>query len=158
MGERIEIEIEQDFILWVLMNQASDLLARARDDELEEYSITERQAALLEIVSRLGNKASPTEIARWLVREPHSISSLLIRMEEQGLVSRILNHHGRKKVEITLTKKGKKAFKDSLKKESIHEIMSCLSEEEIQILIPLMKRIRDKALGKVKETKDIPFP
>jgi DNA-binding MarR family transcriptional regulator len=69
-----------------------------------------------------------------------------------------LNQDEKRKVDVTLTEKGKKAFKDSLKKDSIREIMSCLSEEEIQTLIPLMKRLRDKALTKVKQIKDIPFP
>jgi DNA-binding MarR family transcriptional regulator len=156
MKERVEVS--PDFMLWVLMNQASDLLSRARNAELEKYSITERQAIILEIVSRLGNKASPTEIARWSLREPHSISNLLIRMEKQGLVCRTSNRDKKKKVDITLTEKGRKAFKESLKKESIHKIMSCLSGKEIQALTPLMQKIRDQALTEVKQTKDIPFP
>ena len=57
----------QNCVFGVLVNQVSGLLARASNGEIKEYSITTRQAALLGIVSRSGNKASPIQIARWLV-------------------------------------------------------------------------------------------
>ena len=152
------VEPDQDFVMWVLINQSRDLLFRAWGNELEEHSLTTMQSIVLDIVNKLGNKASPTGIAKWLLREPNSISSLLIRMEKQGLVTRSVNPDKKRKVDIALTEKGKQAFRHSLKKDSIHDIMSCLSKMERQTLMTLVRKVRDKALTKVKEVREIPFP
>jgi len=109
-------------------------------------------------VIRSTSLSEPTEIAKWLLREPNSISTLLIRMEKQGLVTRSVNPEKKRKVDIALTDKGRQAFRDSLKKDSIHDIMTCLSETERQTLMKLVRKVRDKALTKIKEVREIPFP
>jgi DNA-binding MarR family transcriptional regulator len=60
--------------------------------------------------------------------------------------------------EITLTEKGKEAYRQSLKRESIHEILSCLSEEEREQLWSILKKLRDRALERLTSEVILPFP
>ena len=57
-----------------------------------------------------------------------------------------------------MTEKGKQAYFQSLKRESLHNIMSCLSEAEREQLMPCLLRIRDKGLKEAGIEKKPLFP
>ena len=149
---------DRDYELWVLLTQARAALSRARRKELHRHNITTRQSAVLFVIQAIGGKATPGEIARWLLREPHSISELLSRMEKDGLVRKIKGLDKKNVVRIVLTEKGRKAYDKSVVRESIHEIMSSLSEEERQQLRSCLQKLRDKALSLLAMEQVIPFP
>jgi len=126
----------------------------ARGRELVQYDISPRQAAALAAIQAIGSKATPAKVSRWLCREPHTVSSLLSRMEGEGLVRKTKDLDRKNLVRITLTEKGKKAYAQSLGRESIHEIMSALSKEDRQQLSSCLEKLRDKTLlvlGKSKK-------
>ena len=79
-------------------------------------------------------------------------------MEKQGLVNKIRNSDKKNEVILTLTEKGEQAHRQSLKRESIKEIMSCLSEEERQQLDSSLEKLTDKGLEKLHEVNKVPFP
>ena len=145
-------------MLGTLVQQVRDLLVKAKNNDLKQYGITVRQLAVLDIISILGNKATPTEISVRLLRQPHSISSLLARMEKRGLVSRAVNPEMKKSVNISLTKKGKQLLKDSLETETVRDIVSCLPENELHQLIASLKELRNTAIDKLSRTNSPPFP
>ncbi len=137
----------RDYNLWVRLHQARDVIFRARDKELSRYSITPMQAAVLFIVKVLKateGEATPGKVSRWLLREPHTISRIVTRMEDEGLVSKIRGSGKKNEINITLTEKGEQAYRQSSKRESIREIMSCLSEEERQQLDSSLEKLRNR--------------
>lgn len=150
------ISEDKDYNLWVLLHQAKDAIYMAREKELNQYGISPRHACVLFVINAVGGKAKITEITRWMLREHHSVSALLNRMEKKGLVRKA--KEPAKRISFTITAKGKKAFNESLKRESIREIMSCLSEEEHQQLTSSMKKLRDEALTKSITIGKLPFP
>ena len=146
---------DEDYRIWTLLAQTRALLYMARGRELIQYDITPRQAAALFAIQAIGSKATPAKVSRWLCREPHTVSSLLSRMEGEGLIRKTKDLDRKNLVRITLTEKGKKAYDQSLRRESIHEIMPALSKEERQLLSSCLEKLRDKALfvlGKSKKT------
>ena len=152
------ISEDKDYNLWVLLHQAKDAIYSAREKELDQYGISPMQAGVLFIINAIGGKAKIAEISRWVFREPHSVSGILNRMEKKGLVRKAEESGKKPRVSFTITAKGKKAFSESLKRESIREIMSCLSEEEHQQLTSSLKKLRDKALTKSITIGKLPFP
>jgi len=152
------LSADPDYNLWVLLHQARDAIFRARDKELSQYGITTMQSAVLFIITALGGEATATEISRWLSREPHSVSGLLARMEREGLVRKVKDLVKKSQVNVTLTAKGRQAHSESLKRESLRGIMSCLTEEERQQLVSSLKQLRDKALGSLTKVRKLPFP
>ena len=151
-------DIKQSYRFWVLLNQTLDAILRAREKELSPYGISSIQAAALLAIETIGSKATPAEISRWLFREPHSVSGLLKRMEEQGLVSRTKDLHRKNLIRVSLTEKGQRAYQQADKRESIHKVMSSLTKEELQQLESYLERLRTEAFKLlVREVKVSPL-
>ena len=151
--------VDEDYSLWVLLNQAKDTMFAAREEELRQYGTSPMHAAVLFIMQAIGGDATPAKIAQWLLRSPNTASDLLDRMERAGLVRKARDPDRKNVVRVTITEKGRQAYDDSTKLESIHRIMSCLSKEERQQLRPILYKLRDEALKPaVVRTRRVPFP
>ena len=79
-------------------------MSRFRGIELKKHDISPEQAGVLVIVASLGDNATPSEISRWLLRKPHTLSSIINQMVNKGLINK--DHHPKQKnmVIIILTK------------------------------------------------------
>ncbi len=117
-----------------------------RRNELRKYNLSNGRSLILFAIQSLGDKATPAEISRKVLREPHGISETLIRMEKEGLIRKINDLRRKNQVRIVLTQKGIEAYNKSSIRESIHEIMSNLSDEEEQQLTSLLQKIKVIAL------------
>lgn len=146
---------DQDYELWLLFNQVRDLLFKAREKELRPYDITATQAAALFVIEAIGNDATATQISQWLLRERHSVSGLLGRMEKEGLISRVKEN---KLVRVALTEKGRHTFYQSTKRLSIRKPLGILSKEERQQLSSLLRKVRDEELKHLAGEMKPPFP
>jgi len=141
---------DQNYELWVLLQQSRDAIHQARDKELRKYGISNLQAAVLFIIQAIGHKATPSEISRWIFREPQGVSALLTRMEKKGLVKRVKGLDRRNVARVEITEKGYQAYNDSTREESIDRIMSSLAEEERQQLKSWLLKLRDIACEELR--------
>ena len=139
------LSTDQDYGLCVLLQQASKAILEACQQELKQYGISPGQAMVLFVIKAIGDKATPAEIARWILQKPHSVSELVSRMEKQGLVRKVKDLDRKNLVRVVLTEKGREAYYHSTRRESIHQIMSFLSEEGRQQLRHCLQTLRDKA-------------
>jgi len=137
---------DKDYELWVLLAQAREAMYKARQKELRLYNLSPRQSAVLFIIRAIGDKVTPAEISRWLLREPHSVSEIISRMEKQGLLKKVRDLYRKNLVRIELTEKGSEAYNQAIKRDSIHTIMSALSDEERRQFSTMLEKIRDRAL------------
>ena len=154
-----EMSIDRSFELYKWLQRTSNLAFKVRGKELGRYGISAMHAAVLDTIQEIGHKATPAEIARHMVREPHTISNLVVRMEKQGLVRKV-NDLGRKNlVRVVLTPKGKEAYAKISKRVSTRKLMSDMSEEEFRQMMQFMQKIQAKAyesLGKNNPFKKLP--
>ena len=150
--------VNQDYNLWVLLYQARDAIFKAREKELRQYGLTPVKAATLFVIQAIGDEATPAEIARWLFREPHSITELLNRMAKGGLVRKTRNLGQGNLVRVTITEKGKQAYYQSSESKYIPQILSFLSEEEKQQLRLLLEKLRSKAHQELGVKFKMPYP
>ena len=154
--KRITLPVTSDSGRWVfnddcydlaiLLSHTRDALYVARKKELEKYGISVGEAGVLLQVSRLGDRAIPAAIARWLFRAPHTIGSKLKRMEHKGLLRRTNDLYKKNLVRISLTDKGEEILNKAIVRESIHDIMSTFSKEERDLLKSLLTKLRDESL------------
>ncbi len=149
--------LDVDYKVWVLLNQSRDSMHRAREKELRKHHISSMQAAVLFIAKSIEGKVTPSEISRWMLKAPHTTSTILSRMEKQGLVKKNREKGNGREVIISLTKKGERAYQQSEKIESVRDIVSCLSKEERQQLNSYLVRLRDASLNYTAKNK-VPFP
>jgi len=129
--------------LWLLMRRVCHLTSRARELELSQYDLSPIQAAVLFCAQALGKKATIAQISRQLIRQPHSMSGLITRMEEDGLVKRVKDLDKKNLVRVALTNKGRRAHHQAIKRESIHRIYSVLSEKEREQMMSYLQRLWD---------------
>ena len=149
---------DRDYELWVLLQQTSDAVLRARDKELSKHGISSIEAAVLFIVQSIGERAIPAEISRWLFREQHTVSALLSRMEKKGLITKTKDLDKKNLVRVRLTEKGKQAYNNSLSRDSIYRAMSALSEEERHKLSSYLWTLRDRTLEELRMEHKPPYP
>ena len=150
--------MDSDFRLWIMLRQARDAIRKIRARELNQYGITAGQAAVLFVIKAIGEDVTPAQISQWRIQERHSISAILNRMEKDGLVTKAKDLPRKNQVRVSLTPKGEKACEQAVKRESIHKILSCLSEEEHEQLTSCLQRLRNEALENLGVTNYPPFP
>jgi len=158
MNDRNKTGTDRDYDLWVLLAQARDVILEARENELRQYDVTAWQAAVLFIIDVAGGTASPADIARWSLRKPNSVSGILDRMKKAGLIKVARDTRRKNMKVISLTEKGYKVLKDSMKRESIHQIMSCLTADQYQQLKALLEKLRSRGFEVLGSQRNIPLP
>jgi DNA-binding MarR family transcriptional regulator len=137
--------VDDYFYLWVLIAQTRDALARARERDYARFELTNERRAVLYIIDRNGGAATPVEIARDLFRELHSVTGLIKRMDDAGLVSRHKGT-GRSKVEVRLTERGREALEASRLAETEERIFSVLTKRERERLAHDLLKVRNRVL------------
>ena len=148
---------EQEFKLWVMLEQAQSAVFAAREKELAQYGISPMKAAVLFIVKSIGSKATPAEIARWILRKSHTVSGLLDRMEKDGLITKAKNLPKKNLVRVTITPKGHKALLQATKREYVRRIFAAIPEKDRQQLYDQLEKLRDKGL-KLSGFPKPPYP
>ena len=148
---------KEELSLWRLLALVRQAMLRSRTKELTEYNISPTKAYILSAIEDLGEKATPTRIAQWRLREPHSISEILSRMEKEGLVKRIRDMKNKSMVRIELTKKGQEIKSITSKRYPIHRIMRCLSSEQHEQLKDCLEVLLEQSLKESGVTHEIHY-
>ena len=133
---------DSEFNIWVLFSQTCDTISRARKIELAQYRITSIQASVLFMLLLKGNGVTISEISKWILREPHSVLTLINRMANNGLVQKV-KETSDTKVRIILTEKGRQLYTRTTRR-SISLSFSVLSDDEKRQLQPILKKLRAK--------------
>ena len=77
--------------LWAVLHQARDASHKAREREVAKYGISAVQSAVLFVISANGGRTNSLTISQWLLRELHTTSNILSRMEKMGLITKEKN-------------------------------------------------------------------
>jgi DNA-binding MarR family transcriptional regulator len=144
--------IDEDYSLWILLGKTRHAIFRAREKELTECKVTTTQALILLSVLSLGDQATTIKISQHVFREFHTVFTQLNVMANAGLLRKIKDFPRKNRLRFVLTEKGLEAYYRSSKRESIHKIMSVLTEEELQQL----KRYLEKLLGAALKELNLP--
>lgn len=151
--------ISQDFELFVLLTQVGNAALKLRERELRQSHLSVAQAGILRLVRAIQDKATPAEISRWTMREDHSVSGILDRMEKEGLVKRVADPNRKKGVRVALMGKGEQAYLEASKlRGTMTSIFTGLSDEERKQLRSALIKVREEALKELKVKYRPPLP
>jgi DNA-binding MarR family transcriptional regulator len=126
--------------LYVLMSQTHDTIRNANELELEQYGVNEAQIRILFMLTQEKKGMTLNDMSKWILRKFNSISTLVNRMEQKGLVKRSKSTADGK-VYIMMTPKGRELF-ERINERAIHLIFKVLSDEEKKELHAMLKRLR----------------
>ena len=145
---------DEYYSLWLRLLLVRDAIHRARQGELRQAGITVSEAGVLFYVHALGGRATPAEISRCLFKKPHGISTLISRMEKEGLVKKANDLERKNLLRVEMTEKGQQAYNHASERAVIHRIMSSLSEGERQQISSCLEKLhvhtRQKAVNLVR--------
>jgi MarR family transcriptional regulator, organic hydroperoxide resistance regulator len=136
---------DEDQDLWVLFTRARYAVFRARERELQRYGITPEQAQLLFVAQAIESEATPAKISRLILRQPHTVSAIVDRMEKKGLVKKVKDLDRKNMIRVVLTDKGQKAYEMTSKRGPIHRIMHTLNDKERGQFRSYLERLMGKA-------------
>ena len=140
---------DDDFNLVALIEHTGHAVYLARERELRQYKFTSRTAATLLVVWAMDNNATPTDISRWLLREPHSVTGMLDRMERDGYIHRYQDRQRKNVVRVAMTEKGRQAYFNSIRRESYHEMATCINDDERKELRRILTKLWKAALSQL---------
>ena len=146
--------LDSNYNLYLLLYLTHAALFDARYREIKGFGLTSMELALLTVVDGLGDKATPAEIARWMMRRRPTVTGLLDRMERNGLVKRSAYRGSRKLKLVTMTDKGRKALEKANQKDVWKSIIGAMPDEEYRQLWSLLEKLKDAALACADEMGD----
>jgi DNA-binding MarR family transcriptional regulator len=136
----VSIFDDSNMNLWILLDQARDVIAKCREMELNHFQLTRVQASVLYILISEGRGMNISEISNWNLKELHSVLSLINRMAKIGLVTKNKENG---KIKIAITEDGINAYISSTRR-SIEMIFSSLDDSEKKQFEIILKKIRSK--------------
>jgi DNA-binding MarR family transcriptional regulator len=136
---------DADHDLWIFLTHTRYAIYRAREKELQRYGVSPEQVGVLFIVKALENRATPAEISRFIMRQPHTVSALIDRMEEKGFVKKLHDLDKKNLVRVALTEKGERAYDLSTKRGPVHRIMATLTQKEREELRKILEKLHEQA-------------
>lgn len=133
------------------------LLTQAGTAFFRQYKLTEAQFNVLFALHYADHALTQTELGRRLVVTRASVTSLIDKLEEKGLVERRTVPGNRRSYHVIRTKKGRDLFNEVEPKyrARIHHSMSGLSEKDQETLISLLERVRE-AVATVEQFHPVP--
>ena len=151
------VKLNENEKTWQKLSLTSSILRRAWEMELARVGLTAPQAMVLYFLHVSREPLTPGGLSRLLGREPHTVSALVTRMEADGLVNRTHDLQRKNWVRVSLTKKGKEAFKRQLSQRKVRNITECLSEKELDALNAMNTKLRARSIELIREMQPGPY-
>jgi DNA-binding MarR family transcriptional regulator len=152
--KHIEPEKDELLDLYVLFAKARHSTFRAREKELQRYNISPEQAQVIFAVQQLENRGTVSDISRHLFLEPHTITGLVNRMADKGLVRKFNDLKRKNLVRVALTRTGTKSLEIISKAGPIRRILGVLNQEEREELHLSLEKILFKAREELGMDRD----
>ena len=145
------IELSENERTWENLAVTYMTLQRARELELARCSLTIPQAGVLYFLKTSKEPLTPMKLSRRMNRQPHTVSALITRMEDQGLVKTTKDLQKKNWVRVSLTKKGDEAFKRQMTQKAARNATSCLSKKEVDSLNTICKKLRAEGAQLIRQ-------
>ena len=142
-----------------LCNEISRLFrSRMKENDPQDGVMSQQGAHLVLANLAVSDGINQLELVNSTHLRPPTVSVILRRMEEEGLVVRRVDECDKRAVRVFLTDKGKELDKKNIEriKELDRIALSGLSEEELASLMSLLPKIRDNLLPEDKKHKKEP--
>ena len=142
-----ELQGEDLFASWTLLHQSYLLTYKYLDQIVSRLGISQAQASVLLVLKGAGQPLPLSRLARYLVQEAQSVTSLVDRLEARELVRRVPDHRDRRVIHVELTPGGDAMFDQifpaALK--GCREVFAGLTPRELSQLVDLTAKVRDRS-------------
>jgi DNA-binding MarR family transcriptional regulator len=140
--------------LYLLFTVALHAVFRYQGKKIFGRGLTQQQAQVLLVAQALSHKCTSAEIARVLIRQPHTISAITSRMQKKGLINKVQDTRRRNCVKLIVTEKGENAVAKAQIEDPLHRVLGVLTQEERQLFHDYLVRILTKASDELGLNRD----
>ena len=139
--------------------RTGDVLNRYLEIELAKHGSSPIRFGVMNALIVHNGKMTPTAISKWTFRAKHTITSMLRVLEGIGFIKREPSEEDQRSVDIVITKKGWIATKKMipLAEQMSKGALSCFDDEQLEILMPLLKDFRKHLLQQIENTRGSMF-
>ncbi|MBT2652963.1 MarR family transcriptional regulator [Oceanobacillus sp. ISL-73] len=139
---------------FVVIMKASRTLEEITKKDIKKHGMRTSDFTILEALYHKG-KQTIREISEAVLINTGSITYVIDKLENNGLLTRSSNPDDRRAVYIEITDKGKEILDDIFPKHQrvIEELFDGISEEEKQTVIDVLKKVGTKNMGEINERK-----
>jgi len=137
------------------MGQSFEAAYRAVQVELGQYQLTLAQFHILMLLDSATVPLSPGQIAAYVFREKHTVSTLLIRMEKAGYIERAKSDDDERVIWAQIKPKGQLLLtkvKGGILGYAHNLMATCFDLEEISNLASHLKKLRNHAVEELGQT------
>jgi DNA-binding MarR family transcriptional regulator len=145
--------------IWINWYHTGGLVAKYADTGLMKMrGLSYQQFLVLIVMKKLGENANATEMAKLLDKNTNTLSTILDRMEEKGLVKKIRDTQDRRLVWAVMTPKGKEKLSVTTKGSLVlfEKLTSVFTKEELETFDTLLEKLMkntDKLVNPKKPAK-----
>lgn len=134
--------VDNNYEFWGLFVRLNKLISKARTIELARYGITREQSHILHILCSNGGSSTLNELSTLGLVNHNATSTIVIRMEKQGLLERVKNADSRQ-YQVNITEKGREVF-EQMPLASVEMIFSELTREEKALMAPCLLKLEKR--------------
>lgn len=135
------------FTTWTLLHQSYLLTYKYLDQIVSRLGISQAQASVLLVLKGAAQPLPLSRLARFLVQEAQSVTSLVDRLEARSLVRRVPDSRDRRVIHVELTPAGEEMFSQIFPAawKACSEAFAGLDQSELNELARLTGKVRDKS-------------
>ena len=140
------------FTTWSLLHQAYSLIYKNLDQSMTKAGISQAQASVLVVLKSVGRPLPLSRLARLLVQEAQSVTSLVDRLENRALVRRVPDSRDRRVINVQLTPEGESLFSALYPeaRQGISDILTALNARELKSLTESLRKLRNRGAEVLK--------
>ena len=137
---------------WVTLYQAHNAIFKMAELALLPHNLSLPQLHLLAILKKADGLVTTGEIGQAMVKASQTITGLVDRVEEPGLVERVFDRSDRRKTWVRLTEKGEQKLAEAypVANRLAEELSAVLTDQELQDLQAKLEKLRGAAMDRLE--------
>ncbi|MGQ9571866.1 MAG: MarR family winged helix-turn-helix transcriptional regulator [Dehalococcoidia bacterium] len=149
--KQVKLEGGRGMAEWVTIYQAYNAIFKLTELALLPHNLSLPQLHLLGILKKGGGILTTGEIGRAMVKASQTITGLVDRLEDPGLVERVFDRSDRRKTWVRLTEQGERKFAEAfpVANRLAEELSSVLTDKELQELKDKMEKLRSATIERL---------
>jgi DNA-binding MarR family transcriptional regulator len=149
---KAKLEGSRGLAEWVTLYQAHNAIFKVAELALLPHNLSLPQLHLLAILKKADGLVTTGEIGQAMVKASQTITGLVDRVEEPGLVERVFDRSDRRKTWVRLTEKGEQKLAEAypVANRLAEELSAVLTDQELQYLQAKLEKLRGAAMDRLE--------
>jgi DNA-binding MarR family transcriptional regulator len=149
---KAKLEGSRGLAEWVTLYQAHNAIFKVAELALLPHNLSLPQLHLLAILKKADGLVTTGEIGQAMVKASQTITGLVDRVEEPGLVERVFDRSDRRKTWVRMTEKGEQKLAEAypVANRLAEELSAVLTDQELQDLQAKLGKLRGAAMDRLE--------